>query len=277
MPSGAHIVRTTHADIAVYETSGSGLPILLLHGNSFCKEAFDRQLASPLASVYRMIAIDLPGHGASSNAFDPRRSYSMPAYAEMAMEVLQALGVERALGGHVGLELVPRWPGLAGLMITGAPPVAQDAASIQAGFSTDPDLLLAGKADLTEDEKARFAHAACGDVVAPFLREALDRTDPQAREILFANLFAGQASNQRAIAEGMTVPLAIVNGEHEPFANLAYIDSLKLPALWEGKAHVMAGVGHMPFRDAAEAFNALLGRFVDSLSTSVQNGIRAIA
>src|SRR6202161_2365364 len=69
------MISTSHADISVRQTTGKKLPILLLHGGGLCKETFDRQLESSLGAQYRMIAIDLPGHGASSDAFDPDRTY----------------------------------------------------------------------------------------------------------------------------------------------------------------------------------------------------------
>jgi pimeloyl-ACP methyl ester carboxylesterase len=62
----------------------------MLHGNSSCKEAFDRQLNGALGDEFRLIAIDLPGHGASSDAADPNRTYSFPGYAEAAIAVLEA-------------------------------------------------------------------------------------------------------------------------------------------------------------------------------------------
>ena len=74
---------TSHGEISVVESSGTGLPVVMIHGNSSCKEVFARQLESPLADKYRMIAFDLPGHGASQDAVDPARTYSMPGYADV--------------------------------------------------------------------------------------------------------------------------------------------------------------------------------------------------
>ena len=127
------IVTTSHGEIAVAQSSGKGMPVLFIHGNSSSKEAFRKQYDSPLGEVYRMIAMDLPGHGQSSDAFDPARTYSMPGYAAVAGEVLDALGVDRAtivgwsLGGHVAMEMLSSWPGVVGVMLCAAPPVTPDA------------------------------------------------------------------------------------------------------------------------------------------------------
>src|SRR5206468_510625 len=99
---------------------------------------FRNQMEGPLGQRYRMLAPDLPGHGDSSDAVDPVRSYSMPGYADAMVEVLSLMGIDKAivfgwsLGGHNGLEMISRFPGLLALMITGTPPVS--AAEVTKGF-----------------------------------------------------------------------------------------------------------------------------------------------
>ena len=152
-------IRTSHGEIALCETSGAGIPVLLIHGNSSCKEVFSGQLESELGEAYRLIAIDLPGHGASADAADPARSYSIPGYASLAVEVLEQLKISEvvvfgwSLGGHIAIEMMPLFPGMIGLAIAGAPPVRQDMDSILLGFQPSPELMLAGKDDEGERDK----------------------------------------------------------------------------------------------------------------------------
>jgi pimeloyl-ACP methyl ester carboxylesterase len=268
MPVSERIVHTSHGEVAVSETSGAKLPVLLIHGNSSCKEAFRHQYDGPLGEEYRMIAMDLPGHGASSDAVDPAATYSMPGYAEVATEVLKSLGIEKAvvlgwsLGGHIGIELLSRFPGLVGLMITGAPPVRRDAESIQKGFNPTPALFLAGKKDFTPEDFAAFADLTCGSLADATLRHAMHRTDGRARSLMFESLLAGKASDQRELAEKSSVPIAIVNGAEDPIVNLEYIGGLSYKNLWDEHCFVLRGLGHVPFLQAPEAFNAIFGRFL---------------
>ena len=56
------------------ETGNSkGRPILFLHGFSQCGLAWSRQLNSDLAEDYRLVAMDLRGHGLSDK---PRDGYA---------------------------------------------------------------------------------------------------------------------------------------------------------------------------------------------------------
>jgi pimeloyl-ACP methyl ester carboxylesterase len=273
-------VWTSHADIAIRQTEGEGVPILLIHGNSSCKEAFREQFDGPLGRSRRLIAMDLPGHGASSDAFDPHRSYSMPAYAECAVELLQALGIDRAavfgwsLGGHVALEMLPRFPGMLGLMIAGTPPVRPTVESIQAGFRPNPLVGIFGKRDFTPDEVEAFGAACYGPALDDGFREALRRTDGRARELMFSAIFTGGASDQRLLAEECGVPLAIVNGAEDPLVDVDYIGRLSYRSLWEQHCHLLRDQGHAFFLTAPERFNPILARFAADMDKEAARPFR---
>ena len=79
-----HKIETSHGKIAVEKSTGTGLPILLIHGNSSCKEVFRNQMQDEIGSTYQCFAMDLPGHGNSSNAANPELTYTMSGYADVA-------------------------------------------------------------------------------------------------------------------------------------------------------------------------------------------------
>ena len=132
---------TSHGEIAWTSSGGEGPTLLLIHGNSSCKEVFRHQLESPIGGRYCCIAMDLPGHGASDDALDPERTYSIPGYADVAIELMAALGHERytvfgwSLGGHVGLDMLSKSSAPNGLMICGTPPIGRGGDSVAVGFS----------------------------------------------------------------------------------------------------------------------------------------------
>jgi pimeloyl-ACP methyl ester carboxylesterase len=65
--------------IAGFESPGTGRQILLIHGNSSSSRIWQKQLQGPLGAKYRLIAIDLAGHGASLPA--PIRSRTIQVQA----------------------------------------------------------------------------------------------------------------------------------------------------------------------------------------------------
>lgn len=263
-------LETTHGNIAFKESSGAGPAVLFIHGNSACKEVFDLQLDGALGHRYRMIAFDLPGHGESSDAPEPEHSYHIAAYADVALMLLEHLGVRRcaivgwSLGGHIGIELLTRDLDVAGLLITGTPPVGKDPADIVAGFLPSPHMELTGREHFSDADVVAYADETTG-IAEDFVQRAVRRTDGRARRIMMESAVAGRNADQRELVETSAVPLAVVTGADEPFVNNAYLASLDYANLWEKQIHVIAGSGHAPFRDAREEFDPILARFLGAV------------
>ncbi|WP_078380303.1 alpha/beta fold hydrolase [Sutcliffiella halmapala] len=111
----AEYESTIQKDISLYyEDRGVGKPIVLLHG--FCgSHAYWKYIIEDLSIHYRVIAIDLRGHGKSAVSED---SFSITDMAQDVQLLLQQLEIEHAtvighsLGGYVTLELVENYPEL---------------------------------------------------------------------------------------------------------------------------------------------------------------------
>ena len=118
-------VSTSRGLIAVRQSSGTKLPVLLLYGESLSKEIFDPILDGPLGQRYRLIAIDLPGD--SSGGLDADGARSVSGIADAALQVLEVLDIDYAavlghsLGALVAIELADSFPGLVGLALSGLP------------------------------------------------------------------------------------------------------------------------------------------------------------
>ena len=271
--SGIRMLETSHGAVAVRDTGSDGFPVLMIHGNSSSGEIFRNQMAGPLGKRFRLLAVDLPGHGESDDAKDPERTYRMEGYADAMTEALNILGIERAgvfgwsLGGHIGLEMMSRYSGLAGLMITGTPPV--NSGTIGEGFIPSPHMALASKETCSPEEIESYARHTCGEPFEPFLRDVVSRTDGRARRLMFAAFVAGTGEDQEAIVANSHIPLAVVNGADEPFVNLTHIRKLAYANLWQGRTIEVENSGHAPFWDAPSVFDPLFERFFSELA---QNG-----
>ena len=199
------------------------------------------------------------------------RSYTRPGFADAAVELLGKLGVSEvivfgwSLGGHIGVEMVSRFSGMRGLMITGAPPVGRN--SMAQGFNSSPQSGAAGKQDLSEEDIEAFVQAIFGDSAEPFLKAAVARADGRFRKRLFEAARAGEGVDQRQMVESSLVPLAVLNGGADRLVQLDYFDTVAYANLWEGRCHRLAGVGHAPFWEAPSDFNPILERFLQDVET----------
>jgi pimeloyl-ACP methyl ester carboxylesterase len=90
---------------------GSGPPVLLIHGLA-CWQSWLENICS-FARDHRVIAMDLPGFGASPPPVEP---ISITGYARILDALCEHMGVERAtvvgnsMGGFIGAELAIRFP-----------------------------------------------------------------------------------------------------------------------------------------------------------------------
>jgi YbgC/YbaW family acyl-CoA thioester hydrolase len=104
-------VAADGAELAV-EVRGEGAPVVFIHGFPFDRTMWRHQLAG--LSRWKRIALDLRGAGASSA---PANGYSVARYADDVVQVLDALGIDRAvvcglsLGGYILFDLLRRHAG----------------------------------------------------------------------------------------------------------------------------------------------------------------------
>jgi pimeloyl-ACP methyl ester carboxylesterase len=83
-----------------HRDSGTGQPLLVLHGFTGCGDDWKHVFAGP-ATGYRVIAPDLPGHGRSKN---PRSNFKFADIARDMFGLLDHLGIDRvaAIGMSAG-------------------------------------------------------------------------------------------------------------------------------------------------------------------------------
>jgi len=264
-------IHASQAELRVSQSAGTGLPIVMIHGSGSSRAVFARQFESTLADEHRLVAFDLPGHGDSSDARDPAETYSVTGLARTVAEVFDRLAVDRAvvfgwsLGGHVAMELASFHPAVRGLMLTGAPPVTKGPFGMLRGFHANWDMLLASKKVYSERDAERFEALCFGDSADPSFRQAILRADGRLRSAVTRGMMVGKGADQRQVVEQAAFPVAIVNGENDPFVRLSYFETLVCRSLWE-HCHVIPGAGHAPFWERPDLFNPLLSRFAQAVA-----------
>ncbi|MFS8563764.1 MAG: alpha/beta hydrolase [Rhabdochlamydiaceae bacterium] len=272
-------VQTSEGTISVWDSQGEGIPVVCLHSNSACKEAFHQQF-SALGHTFRFIAVDLPGHGMSENAKNPS-IYSIPGYAQIIFEVIDAMKINRvvvlgwSLGGHIGIEMDQQQPTrLIGLCITGTPPIPFSQEGFNAGFRPIPVIQnLLGKEVFTIREAQEFNRCGGIDLTTDhYLLDATLRTHGLARSHMLASLIRGEGNNQKQAVEKSTTPLLIIAGEKDEGVNNDYLtQEVCYKNLWSGRVHIIDGAGHATLLARADAFNGILSQFLAEVSTPAKD------
>jgi non-heme chloroperoxidase len=238
-------------------------PVVLLHGWAQSAEVWTRQLLGPLNASYRMVAVDLRGHGDSdvpADGYDSADAWAADLSAVLAHVGRPAVLVGWSYGGLVITDYLRRHgtADVAGLALVGAiteigrghpggrvGPVMR--AALPAALSADPDVagpaLSAFVAGMSSAEDTEWLLDESLRVPA-FVRAALFDRDVASADVL----------------AGIDVPTLIVHGRQD-----AVVD----PSAASYAAGLIPGVtltwldsGHLPFVDNATEFDTALAAHV---------------
>ncbi|MCG8494123.1 MAG: alpha/beta fold hydrolase [Sneathiellales bacterium] len=265
------MIETRHGTVAVADTKTGAKSIVFIHGNSSCKEIFTHQFHY-FSDHYRVVAIDLPGHGVSYNG-RPEEDYSVQSYAQMVAEVVQKLDLVDpvifgwSLGGYVALEYAAAGYPLTAVSISGTSPVSVFPDDMPKGYIPSPHMELAGKRFHSRYEKQKYALNTVGTdkPEAKMFRDAVWRTDGRAREYVFSKLKTIDWPRQTRLLQQGNIPFAMLNGPEDPFINHSYCQSLKYGNIWTGNVITIKGGGHAPFFMKPVQFNHQFRMFLKSL------------
>lgn len=257
--------------IACYESEGRGAVVFFIHSNSTSAAMFERQFHGRLGAKYRLIGIDLPGHGQSSPATDPGNTYSLPGYADIVVESSKALGAEDAifigwsLGGHILLEAAESLRKARGLMIFGTPPLGRPP-QLDRAFAAGPALANIFKPELADDEIREWVafqlRPQTGKDISRAFEEAVRHATGDARAFIGESLKNLEYRDELEAARRIRIPFAILHGEEDRCVNLDYLKEIGLPALWRDGIQVIPGAGHSPQLENSGDFDAVVDEFI---------------
>ena len=144
-----------------YTTSGSGKPLVLLHGFLETSKIWEPFLEE-LSVKRRVICIDLPGHG-NTGIFG--EVHSMELMADVVNSVLEELDIPEAtilghsMGGYVGLAFAEKFPAkLSGLALMNSTPEAD---------SEERKIIRDRTVELVKKNKNAYIKIAISNLVAP--------------------------------------------------------------------------------------------------------------
>lgn len=267
-------LQTPAGAMAYWDSKKDAPAVLFIHGNSASKEAFIHQFESPLLHEYRLVAIDLPGHGESDDVVDLDTICSIVTFAQIIASVIPALGLKKvtlvgwSLGGHLAIEIVGQGTELAGLVLAGTPPCGPGLADMADAFIPSPHMALTGKPEFTDEEALTYARAVYNTEDVPSsLLKGVKRAQGAVRGTLLAK-FSDPSSghNQKQVVATSAVPIAVLQGQDDAFMSLDYFAKLQWNNLWQNKIIPISNAGHAPFLEQPEYYNSLLSAFLKDIT-----------
>jgi pimeloyl-ACP methyl ester carboxylesterase len=249
-----------------YTVHGRGERAVVLLPGLLLSQKMQTPLAKPLAKRgNRVITFDPLGHGDSDRPREPWR-YSMAAFAEQTVALLDHLGLDRAvvggtsMGANITLEVAALAPKRLRGMIVEMPVLDHATAACAAAFS--PLLLALTMAEPAMRGVARLARALPRSRV-PFLIElGLDWAgqDPGASGAVLQGLLFGRTAPPREARLSFDAPALIIGHPRDPIHPFSDADMLaaELP-----NARLIDASSILELRTRPARLTAKIAQFLD--------------
>ncbi|MBC9716388.1 alpha/beta hydrolase [Streptomyces sp. TRM66268-LWL] len=262
---GERVVVRDGVRLVCRDWGGDGVPLVLLHGLAGHAGEWD-EAARALRDLYRVVALDQRGHGASSRL---PGDVSRAAYVADVVAVVRELGLERpvlvgqSLGGHTALLTAAAHPDLArGLvLVEAAPGDASPRTPEEIGAWLDAwPVPFASR----EDARAYFGGGPAGEGWAAGLEDTGDGLRPRFdRDVMVASLAEIGERSFRAQWPQVGCPALVVLGERS-FVPAADVDAMLAarPRTW---AASVPGAGHDLHLERPDALLGVVGPFLEGL------------
>lgn len=249
--------------LAVVEVGDPALPpVLLVHGYTDNSRSFSL-LAPHLADSFRLLAVDLRGHGASSA---PECCYALTELAYDLHLMLDVLQIERAslvghsLGSMVGQVFAARWPERLDrlVLIASAPSMSEVAA--RDGWLWERIHALEAPIDPAAEFMQDW-YANPNPVDPEFLEREIAESAAVPTHVWRGILYELEITEFGRVLAGIEAPTLILWGEEDGFFDEADQDELRA-ALPEAEFRAFPGLGHNPHWEDPAAVGAAIGAFL---------------
>jgi non-heme chloroperoxidase len=248
-----------------------GRAIVFIHGLSQCSLSWTRQLSSGLADNFRLVALDMRGHGLSDK---PREAYAdSRLWADDVHAVIQTLDLDHPVlcgwsyGPLVILDYIRHYgeDDIRGINFVGGVTKlgSEEAASVLTAdflslipgfFSTDGEESVRALDSLLRlcfvDELAaadRYLMLGYSLSVPSYVRQAL----------------LSRSIDNDDLLPKIRKPVLITHGSDDPIVKAAVIDQ-QMASITHAQIGMIANAGHAVFWNNAPAYNRCLQEFVDA-------------
>ncbi len=236
-----------------YKITGTGRPLLQIHGSAFGHKNFAR-MTPLMAEHFETIDFDLPGYGESSGSSRPG---GMGGLAEVVYEFIRAIGYDSvsihgtSFGAMIALTLAAHRPDVVDRLILSCFMARYDLAArlMRATWKlAAKDSGMRAVSDLTS--VAGFARSYYerpeADAQLAAMRDAFSRTDPNA---FIAGTETIEGTDLSALVPRITAPTLMIAGAEDnmtPFnPGASGFGMSRIAAILPGvESHVLAECGH---------------------------------
>jgi pimeloyl-ACP methyl ester carboxylesterase len=251
-----------------YRIEGSGLSVILLHGFLETLQIW-ADFSNELSKHFKIITIDLPGHGNSDLFKEP---FHMEKYAESVYHVVLEENIDKAflighsMGGYVALACAGIFNDkLNGLCLFHSSPFSDSAEKKTARFKTMDSI---DKGNLKEIIAQHFINVYAEDNVSMFKKEidlACELAGKLTENAVKASIKTMADRNDSSeIVSGLKIPFLLIAGKKDKLIPVNIINQIKLPLI--SKICILENSGHMGMIEEKDKALKVIKEFIEKNS-----------
>lgn len=252
--------------LPVYESAGPthAFPIVLVHGAAWTRNMWVPQIEA-LSDEFRVIAVDLPGHGTLRE-----KPFQLASAVQVVMESLKqetkdrALVVGLSLGGYIAMACAHAYAeDIAGLVLSGCSIDYRGIIGFLSRLDSALSIRLYSEQRLTQMQEKALRASFPNHIVEPRLKAGFFwKAMPQIYRELAAHDF-------HAFLRTFRGPVLIVNGENDRQNRKRETELLS--AAQNGQVEIIAQANHLCNLDQPEAFTHQIRAFAKQLKAAIRN------
>jgi 3-oxoadipate enol-lactonase len=252
----------------VFDDIGQGIPILFIHGFPLNRSLWDQQTGN-LSPSYRIISVDLRGHGDSQPIPGP---YSMEMLADDCRVLLDALHIELpvyicglSMGGYISLAFYRLFASRVAGLILAATRAGAD--TVEAQANRDKAISL-----VHQQGTQAIADSMLPKMFAPKTYQSNPILVNQIRLMMTGTSMDGISGaltgmknrvDSTPILSSIRAPTLIIHGEDDQLIPLSVAKDMN-SSIPNSKLLIMPGAGHLLNLEQPEFFNQAISDFVTS-------------
>ena len=250
----------------VYTVSGKGKAVVLLHGYLESKKVWS-SFAQKLSENFRVICVDLPGHGSSGTYGDIHTMEFMATVVKAlidSLEIRKVFMTGHSLGGYVTLAFLEMFSDtLSGYCLFHSQPFPDQKPAIEKR-KREIELVKAGKKNLMYPENVEKMFASLN---LEKFSEALQRSKEIASEIppegiiAMLNGMMARPSRLSTLEEGR-VPLLWILGTDDSYIPDNIVEKVNLPS--NAEVVFLINSGHLGFIEEEEESLSVMMDFIET-------------
>lgn len=238
--------------------------LLFIHGNSHSLRSFAAQMESPQLKDFRLICVDLPGHGDSSKD----TNYNLKSFGIIISEFIKTLNLKNiilvghSLGGHVAINVLKNVNPDA-LFLFGTPPLKKPVDF--SAFIPNPKAVAIGQASPSAEELNSLMDEMkyTGDQKRIGI-EDFNKTDPHFRLSILNDVIANIHEDEKNLINSFYGDVMFLLASKDSLINNEYIRREFSGELTNTQIKEIEA-GHSPHVEMSVVFNQELSNFANDV------------